>query len=145
MPSIHPNTEPATGSISATASSTALFDSLARSSYVSIESYRRSGKAAPTPVWIVADGDKLFCWTLGNSGKVKRIRANPRVRLTPCDAAGKIKGDWVAAQGRVLQHPAEIGAQARRMRRKYGLKFLPFRILPYLRGTKPAVIEFRLT
>lgn len=120
------------------------FDALAQSTYASIESYRKSGKAVPTPVWIVADGDKLFCWTLGNSGKVKRILANPRVRLAPCDAAGKISGEWILAYGRVLESPQDIKAQARRMRRKFGWKFLPFRLLPYLRGTKPVAIEFRL-
>ena len=119
-------------------------DALARSSYVSIESYRKNGNAVSTPVWIVADGDKLFCWTLGNSGKAKRIRAQPRVRLAPCDATGKIGGAWIVADGRVLDCPDDIKAQARRMSRKYGLKFLPFRLLPYLRGTKPVVIEFRL-
>ena len=120
------------------------FEALAQSTYVAVASYRKSGKAVSTPVWIVSDGDELFCWTLGDSGKVKRIRANSRVRLAPCDAAGKIKGDWVFANARLLETADDIQAQAKRMRRKFGLRFLPFRVLPYLRGTRPVVIEFRL-
>ena len=118
------------------------FEALAAATYVSIESYRKNGDAVRTPVWIVADGGKLFCWTLAKSGKVKRIRGNVLVRLAPCDAAGKIKGDRVAANGRVLESPDDIMAQARRMSRKYGLKFLPFRVIPILRRTKPVAIEF---
>ena len=65
------------------------FDALAQSTYVSIESYRKNGRAVPTPVWIVADGDKLFCWTLGNSGKVKRIRAKPQRPLSALRCCGQ--------------------------------------------------------
>ena len=120
------------------------FEALAAATYVSIESYRKNADAVRTPVWIVADGGKLFCWTLAKSDKVKRIRGNVLVRLAPCDARGKIKGEWVAANGRVLESPDDIMAQARRMSRKYGLKFLPFRVIPILHRTKPVAIEFRL-
>ena len=118
------------------------FDELGDATYLSIESYRISGQAVRTAVWITADADKLYCWTLGNSGKVKRIRHNAEVKLATCDAAGNITGDWVKASARVLDSSAAVNAQARRMRAKYGWKFLIFRHLPRLRGTRPVVIEF---
>ena len=124
------------------------FSTLAQSTFVSLETYRQTGAAVAVPVWIVAgigaDSEKLFCWTRVDSGKIKRIRANPRVRLAPCDVAGKITGEWVCANARVLTREDDIKAQAARMRRKFGLKFLPFRYLPSLRGTKPAVVEICL-
>ena len=118
------------------------FDALAAAEYVSIESYRRDGDAARTPVWIVQEAGLLYCWTMLSSGKVKRIRRNSKVRLAACDARGKIRGDWVEANARVLDSDAEIKAQAKRMRRKYGLKFLPFRVLPALRGKSSVAIVF---
>ena len=91
---------------------------------------------------MVAEGGLLYCWTMASSGKVKRIRRDSRVKLAPCDARGKIRGDWLDAHARVLQSDADIAAQAKRMRRKYGMKFLFFRFLPALRGISPAVIVF---
>ena len=122
--------------------STISFLALAGSAYVSIESYRKNGQAIRAPVWIVSENGMLYCWTLANSGKVKRIRNNSRVRLAPCDAAGTLRGEPVAATARILDRPEATKAQARRMQAKYGIKFLPFRVLPYLRGTKPVAIEF---
>ena len=85
---------------------------------------------------------KLHCWTQANSGKVKRIRNNPSVRLAICDARGHVKGDWVEATGIVLAGSDATEAQARQMRAKYGLRFLAFQVLPRLRGSQPIVIEF---
>jgi len=49
-----------------------------------------------------ASGAKLFVYTIGVSGKVKRIRNNPRVRIAPCTAGGKLLGDWVEAQAEIV-------------------------------------------
>lgn len=119
------------------------FAALAQAAYVSIESYRRDGSAVRTPVWITAEGGQLFCWTLANSGKVKRIRNNPRVRLARCQANGRIQGEWIEAIGQVQDSREDVKNQARRMRAKYGLKFQPFRLLSLLRRTRAVAIEFR--
>ena len=118
------------------------FRALADATYISIESYRRNGAARRTPVWIVGDGDRLYCWTQADSGKVKRIRNNPRVKLANCDARGKILGDWVDAEGQVRANRSDVKQQARRMRAKYGWKFLFFRYLSGWRGASPVAIEF---
>ena len=119
------------------------FSDLGNTPYISIESFGKDGRTIHTPVWITSEDSNLFCWTLANSGKVKRIRNNSRVRLAPCDAAGNTKGIWVAASARVLDSPRDVKAQAQRMSRKFGLKFLLYRFVPMLRGTKPVAIEFR--
>jgi PPOX class probable F420-dependent enzyme len=61
--------------------------------YVSLTTYRRIG-AAPvaTPVWFVTDGERLLVRTDASSGKVKRLRRDPRVTLATCTARGKITG-----------------------------------------------------
>lgn len=65
---------------------------IADEKYVSLTTYRRNGEPVPTPVWIVplATGTAGFT-TESTSGKVKRIRNNPKVTLRPCDMRGKVR------------------------------------------------------
>jgi PPOX class probable F420-dependent enzyme len=77
----------------------AALDALGRSPYVSLVTYRRDGTPVPTPVWAVSDGERLYVWTRTDSGKVKRIRNNRRVTVTPCDARGRTAEGATAAEG----------------------------------------------
>jgi PPOX class probable F420-dependent enzyme len=45
---------------------------------------------------------RLYIYTIGDTGKVKRIRNNPRVRIAPCDMRGKILGEWVEARAEIV-------------------------------------------
>ncbi|MFM8415984.1 MAG: PPOX class F420-dependent oxidoreductase, partial [Actinomycetota bacterium] len=58
--------------------------------YVSLVTFRRDGRAVPTPVWFAAVGDEFGVITETNVGKVKRIRNNPRVTVQVCDVGGKL-------------------------------------------------------
>lgn len=96
------------------------FESLLGEKYALLHTYRRSGEAVPTPVWFgLADG-KLYFRTYADAAKVKRIRANPRVLVGPCDARGKPKGPMVEARGRVLGS-GEEGQAERAIQSNYGL------------------------
>jgi uncharacterized protein len=59
--------------------------------FVSITTFRKSGKAVATPVWIACEGDKLIVTTPCDSGKVKRVRHTSRVELRACARFGKVK------------------------------------------------------
>jgi len=89
--------------------------------YVSLETLRKSGVAVRTTVWVVEDGGVLYVRTGPRSGKVKRIRRNPRVRIAQTDLRGSIKGNWEDGLARFV-----IGDDAERIlglfRRKYGLQ-----------------------
>lgn len=93
---------------------------LAASTYVSLTTFRRDGTPVPTPVWIVRDGDALLVVTGPESGKVRRIRANPAVTLAPCDVRGRVKGDAVPGRATVLD-AAGSERTTRLVRRRYGL------------------------
>lgn len=123
------------------------FDPLEDAFYVSIESYRKTGDAVRSPVNIFAEGEKLFCWTFGHSGKVKRIRRDPRVRIAKCDSRGGIEGEWVSARARILDDRGEEAiALSTRMRRTGGLKYIAgfqlFRLICFLRREPCIAIEF---
>lgn len=90
--------------------------------YLSIESYKRSGDAVRTPVWFVESNGTLFVRTARDTGKFKRIRNNPSVKIAPCGATGKIIGDWVQAQAVVAQG-TETDEAYRLLRSKYGLLY----------------------
>ncbi|MCC6028000.1 MAG: PPOX class F420-dependent oxidoreductase [Archaeoglobus sp.] len=69
-------------------------EQLKKAKFICIETYKKNGEAVRTPVWFAIEGDLIYFHTPKNSGKVKRLRRNPRVRVAPCSRFGKIEGDW---------------------------------------------------
>jgi PPOX class probable F420-dependent enzyme len=95
--------------------------SLDRHRYVSLTTYRKDGTAVATPVWLVGFEDGVAVWTNVATAKVKRLRRNPAVTLTPCTFRGRLTGDPVAGEARLL--PAEDNARVQALiRRKYRLQ-----------------------
>src|SRR5216684_3868875 len=60
--------------------------------YISLATFRKSGVAVHTPIWFAEDNNKLYFMTSGKTGKYKRIRNNPQVKIAPCTIRGKITG-----------------------------------------------------
>ncbi|MFG2208161.1 PPOX class F420-dependent oxidoreductase [Streptomyces sp. NPDC048638] len=98
---------------------------LARSPYVSLVTYRRNGTPVATPVWAVATGGELLVWTRDDSWKVKRLRNDPRVSVTPCDVRGRLVEGASTVEGtaRLLQGAGELLRVRKAMAGKYGLRF----------------------
>jgi uncharacterized protein len=65
------------------------------SKYINLETYKKNGGVVNTPVWFVIEDEKFFVITRSGTGKVKRLRNNPNVRISPCNFRGKLKGKWV--------------------------------------------------
>ena len=87
------------------------FKEIGNPTYIALETFRKSGDGVVTPVWVVAEGGKLYVWTVGDSGKVKRIRNNGRVRIAVSDSRGTPKSDWVEAEApRPVDLPVEGAA-----------------------------------
>lgn len=74
-------------------------DTLGRARYVSLTTFRADGTPVATPVWVVRDGDLLRILTDPASGKVRRLRADARVRLSPCDMRGRVADGALVADG----------------------------------------------
>jgi PPOX class probable F420-dependent enzyme len=78
--------------------------------YLSLETFKKSGKGVKTPVWFAADpardlagdGAAIYIYTIGNTGKVKRIRNNGRVKIAPCTMRGELLGEWVNARAEIV-------------------------------------------
>jgi uncharacterized protein len=97
------------------------FGALAEERHISLTTFKRDGSTASTPVWVVTDdGRRLLVWSGANTWKVKRIRREPHVRVAPCDARGRVRGEAVAGVARLLG--PEAGALVQPLlRKKYGL------------------------
>lgn len=92
--------------------------------YLRLLTLRKNGTAVPTPVWFGEDNDKLYVMTRGDSGKAKRLRNNPQVRVAPCTMRGKVTGPEFSATARIL--PSEDWPRAREIvNRKYWAARLP--------------------
>lgn len=98
-----------------------VLDDLDRHRYLSLATFRKNGDEVRTPVWFAAAPDgKLYVFTAGESGKVKRLRHSSRARVAPSDARGGIRGDWRDATARLVTETTAITRAHAALRRKYG-------------------------
>lgn len=86
--------------------------------YLSLETFRKSGQGVRTPVWFADAPDALYVYTTAASGKAKRIRRDGYVKIAPCDARGKVTGDWRDASATIVG-PDEFATGMRLLNRKY--------------------------
>src|SRR5580658_7545999 len=93
-------------------------DSIRGQKYISLTTFRKNGAGVATAVWFGEDDGKLYVMTRSNMGKMKRIRNNSQVKVSPCTILGKVTGAEFAATARIL--PPEEHARARQtINRKY--------------------------
>lgn len=121
---------------------TTAFPHLQNQTYMNLTTYRKSGVAVTTPVWFAQEGDKLYVFTAGESGKVKRIRNNGTVEVAPCNASGKPLGASQSAIARLLS-PEEGKRADAIVTRKYGWQKRIFGLVGMIRRTQPFYIEIR--
>ena len=121
----------------------------AKAKYLSLETFRKTGVGVRTPVWFAEDSvapsgmTRYYVYTLPDSGKAKRIRNNPKVRINPCTMGGDLRGAWVDAQARICSGDEEARGQAL-LNQKYGL---PKRIGDFfsrMRGRVQCVLAIEL-
>jgi PPOX class probable F420-dependent enzyme len=118
--------------------------SLADERFVSLTTFRKSGERVSTPVWIARDGDVLIVTTPTDTGKVKRLRNDPRVELTPCSRMGKTADDAVPVPGvaAVIGDSASVERQSAIFAKKYRLEYHLFMVIEAIvaKKRKPRVI-----
>ena len=89
---------------------------------ISLETYRRNGEPVRTPVWFLEEKGTLYVHTGGSTGKVKRIRRNPKVRVAPSYFRGKPKAEYIEARAELEPDPGTVREYYSRIYRKYGLQ-----------------------
>jgi PPOX class probable F420-dependent enzyme len=117
---------------------------LADASFVSLTTFRRTGVGVSTPVWIARDGDDLIVTTPRKSGKVKRLRNDPRVTLVPCDRRGRVQEGATVVEGtaRIVSDEDTVERLGRVFLGKYRLEYRIFMVIERLvsRGDRTRVM-----
>jgi uncharacterized protein len=112
--------------------------------YCQLVTFRRSGKAVPTPVWFAVGGDRLYVKTEDPSGKIKRIRNDAHVTVAPCTVLGRERGAAIDGIARILA-PSETAHAEKTLRRRYGFGRWLFTVLVEpifrFRGLAPIYLE----
>jgi PPOX class probable F420-dependent enzyme len=96
-------------------------DSL-QGNHIMLTTFRKNGKAVPTPVWYGRTGNHLYVFSLAKAGKVKRIRSSQHVQIAACTGIGRLTGPTMEASARILPKDEEIIAR-RALRRKHPIAF----------------------
>ena len=85
-----------------------------------VATFRRTGAEVRTPVWFAAVDGKIYLFTAGESGKVKRLRHSSRARVAPSDMRGRAQGAWWDVAARIVTDPALIERAHAALRTEYG-------------------------
>jgi PPOX class probable F420-dependent enzyme len=88
--------------------------------YLSLVTFRRDGREVATPVWFAEAEDRLYAFSAGDAGKVKRLRNSPRAKVARCDMRGGLQGDWLEASAHIVADEATVARAYRALRAKYG-------------------------
>jgi PPOX class probable F420-dependent enzyme len=119
------------------------FSDLDREAYINLVTFKRDGRAVQTPVWFARRGERLYVFTEGDAGKVKRLRNGPRARVAACNVRGGLRGDWIEARGRVVADAGTERDAYAALRAKYGwqMKMVDFWSRLAGRIGKRAIVE----
>ena len=79
------------------------FEPLRGHKYATVVTFRKSGEAMPSPIWFgLDDAGRAYAHTMADSGKVKRIRNNPKALIVASTTRGKPTGPVLAGIARVV-------------------------------------------
>jgi PPOX class probable F420-dependent enzyme len=119
---------------------------LDRHRYLSLATFRRNGAEVATPVWFAEAANRLYVFTAGDSGKMKRLRHSPRARVAPCDARGRVGGAWRDATARIIDDERLIRQARAALHAKYGWQLILLDLGARLTGRLPrrAYIEIEV-
>jgi uncharacterized protein len=112
--------------------------------YLNLQTVRRNGQEVNTPVWFVRQGDLFYVRTITNSGKVKRIHNNKKVKIMPCGSQGEPLGFWVNAQALENTDADTYSKMASWLAEKYGDQPRIFETQATARGEKYTVLIISL-
>jgi PPOX class probable F420-dependent enzyme len=121
-----------------------IMDVFARQKYMNLETFRRSGESMRTPVWFVQDGETIYVRTVANSGKVKRIRNNGSVNITPCKMDGTPTGTWIPANAREITDAQITEKVDSLLDKKYGLMKKIFALSAARQGRQDTILEIKI-
>ena len=111
--------------------------------YINLETIKKNGTSVPTPVWFVIENGCIFVVTRSGTGKVRRVRNNPKVRIVPSGFRGKPKGTWKDGVAKIVD--SEDSGRIIKLRdKKYGFQAKLASLFTSRKG-KYVVLSIRIT
>jgi PPOX class probable F420-dependent enzyme len=99
--------------------------------HVLLVTWRRDGRAVPTPVWFAVSGEEIVLRSGADDGKVKRIRRDGRAAIAPCTGRGRPQGAPMLGTARLLSSAEEEQQAEAALRAAIGV---PRRVYEAARG-----------
>ncbi len=112
--------------------------------YLNLETYRKNGEGMRTPLWFVEEDGIFYAQTSSGTGKVKRARRHPGVRLVPCDRRGGPEGEWVEGEAWIVRGEEKERHIDRMLNQKYGVARRLIGTAQKLSKAEPAIIGMRV-
>ena len=116
--------------------------------YINLSTRKRDGSFVNTPVWFAQEGEtnNYYVYTLKKTGKVKRIRNFPDVKVANCNFNGKLKGDWIDARVDLIDESGNIKIAYSLLRDKYGIRIRIVDFFSWIVGNyhRRQIIRFRI-
>jgi uncharacterized protein len=108
-----------------------------------LTTFRKDRTSVETPVSIAVDGTRIFFRSYATAGKVKRLRRNPLVELTPSTFFGKPRGSTVAARAQLLAGD-DVGVALSVLARRHPV--LQRRLVPWMhRLLRYTTVHYEIT
>jgi uncharacterized protein len=110
---------------------------------VLLTTYRRDGTPVGTPVHVAVEGGRAFVRTWDTTWKLKRIRNNPEVEVSPSTLRGRPTGKAIRARARILTGEESARAGVRLAAKYPVLHGVLIPLVHRLRGNETMHIELR--
>lgn len=107
---------------------------------ISLETYRKNNQPIRTPVWFVIKKDLIYIVTRDQTGKVKRLRNNQKIKIAKCTFKGKVIGNWMDGTARTLTD-AETKEVEKWRDKKYGFMS---KIAKFFSKNKGKIVAFSI-
>lgn len=95
-------------------------DKFKKEKYLCLETYKKNGHGVKTPVWFVISNRRIYVATDASSGKVKRLKNNKVVKITPSDFKGRPKSEWIEGVA-FFGNESELNQTMLLRTKKYGI------------------------
>src|SRR5207247_9825248 len=95
------------------------------------ETDRKTGDPVRTPVSFAEHQGIIYVRTNADTGKAKRIRRNPNVRIAPSSARGIPKSDWIEAEA-IITGEGEAKIAFSLLKTNYGIQYRLIRFIQRL-------------
>ena len=91
--------------------------------FIVLTTFRRDGTPVPTTVWFAGTANGIVVPTSSTTGKVKRIRNNPKVTMVKSNFRGKVKSGVVVPGTARFLEGTEVEVARALLGDKYGIQW----------------------